>query len=39
LGRFTRFVPPRKRAPRRAFAGGAVIKGDVYHGNRTLGRG
>jgi hypothetical protein len=37
--RFARWVPPRKRAPRRAVAGEAVTKGDAYRGNRTLGRG
>ena len=37
--RFTRLVPPRKRAPRRAVAGGVFAEVGAYCGNRTLGRG
>ena len=39
LERFGRLVSPRKRAPRRAVAGGASTKGNVHRGNHTLGRG
>ena len=39
LGRLACLAPPRKLAPRRAFAGEAVTEGNVHGGNRTLGRG